>query len=213
MKMPSFRIPRHSKPRAPQRKFKMLKNKSLAHWPPAIRQLLNWSITVGSVLFCVLMLPTRFLGMELLGIGPNWLLIWVVAWSVKRSVWEGMLAGVVLGLIQDAMTSPEPTHAITLGFVGFLTALVQKHRFIQEDFISIALIVFVMAIVAETIFGLQLTLMGNAYSGESVRKVKYIWAYYQRVALASAILSSLWAPILYYPLNLWWRKIKLLEQG
>ncbi|MEA5512939.1 rod shape-determining protein MreD [Nodularia sp. UHCC 0506] len=212
MKMPSFRGNRHSKPRVPRRRFKML-NKPLERWHPTTRKLLDWAITVGSVLFCVLMLPTRFLGMELLGIGPNWLLIWVVAWSVKRSVWEGMLAGIVLGLLQDAMTSPDPTHAITLGFVGFLTGLLQKQRFIEEDFISIALIVFVMAVVAETIFGLQLTLMSYSGGGQSLRKVESIWAYYQRVALASAILSSLWAPVVYYPLNLWWQKMKLLEQS
>ncbi len=129
----------------------------------------------------------------------------MVAWSVKRTVWEGLLAGVVLALLQDAMTSPTPTHAVTLGVVGVLTALTQKQRFIQEDFISIALITFVMAVLAETIFGLQLTLMGD-------RKVEDIWAYFQRVALASAILSSLWAPVVYYPLNRWWQKMKLLEQ-
>ncbi|MDB9384702.1 rod shape-determining protein MreD [Nodularia spumigena CS-584] len=201
MKVPSWRGSRSSKPRAPQRKFQMF-NRPLAHWHPGIRTVINWAVTFGSVLFCVLMLPTRFLGMELLGIGPNWLLIWVVAWSVKRSVWEGIFAGIVLGLLQDAMTSPHPTHAITLGFVGLLTALLQKQRFIQEDFISIALIVFVMAIVAETIFGLQLSLIGG-------REVEDIWAYYQRGALASAILSSLWAPVVYYPLNLWWQKCKL----
>ncbi|TVP65454.1 MAG: rod shape-determining protein MreD [Nodularia sp. (in: Bacteria)] len=212
MKMPSFRRSRHSKPRVPQRRLKML-NKPLERWHPGTRRLLDWAVTVGSVLFCILMLPTRFLGMELLGIGPNWLLIWVVAWSVKRSVWEGMLSGIVLGLLQDAMTSPDPTHAITLGFVGFLTSLLQKQRFIEEDFISIALIVFVMAVVAQTIFGLQLTLMSYTETGQSLHQVEYIWAYYQRVALASAILSSLWAPVVYYPLNLWWQKMKLLEQG
>lgn len=212
MKRPSFSGSRHSKPKAPQRKFPLFNN-PLPSWHPGILKLLNWSVTVGSVLFCLLMLPTRFLGMELLGIGPNWLLIWVVAWSVKRSVWEGIFAGIVLGLLQDAMTSPDPTHAITLGCVGFLTSVLKKQRFIQEDFISIALIVFVMAIVAETIFGLQLSLMGDAYDGQSLRQVEYIWAYYQRGALASAILSSLWAPVVYYPLNLWWQKMKLLEPG
>jgi rod shape-determining protein MreD len=159
------------------------------------------------VLLCLLLLPTRLPGMELLGIGPNWLLIWVVAWSVKRPVFAGALAGIVLGLLQDSMTSPNPTHAISLGIVGILTGLLQKQRFIEEDFISIAVIVFVMAVLAETIFGLQLTLIGNE------RKVTDIWTYYQRVALASAILSSLWAPVVYYPLNLWWQRIKLLEQS
>jgi len=205
MKMPSLNGRRQQKPKSLERKSRKSYHKPNARWHPRAVQLLDWSVTVGSVLLCLLLLPTRFPGTELLGIGPNWLLIWVVAWSVKRSMWEGAIAGIVLGLLQDAMTSPDPTHAITLGLVGFVTGLLQKQRFIQEDFISIALIVFLMAILAETIFGVQLSLTGD-------RKVEYIWAYYQRVALASAILSSLWAPVVYYPLNRWWQKRKMLEQ-
>ncbi len=205
MKIPAFGGSRQKKPKSSERKSKF-QIQPLARWHPGMRQLLGWIVTVGSVLLCLLLLPTRLPGMELLGIGPNWLLIWVVAWSVKRTVFAGALAGIVLGLLQDSMTSPNPTHAISLGIVGILTGLLQKQRFIEEDFISIAVIVFVMAVLAETIFGLQLTLLGNE------RKVTDIWTYYQRVALASAILSSLWAPVVYYPLNLWWQRMKLLEQ-
>ncbi|MBD2446880.1 rod shape-determining protein MreD [Nostoc sp. FACHB-152] len=204
MKLPSLNGRRQQKPKSSERKSKAYR-KPKARWHPRAVQLLDWTVTVGSVLLCLLLLPTRFPGTELLGIGPNWLLIWVVAWSVKRSVWEGTIAGILLGLLQDAMTSPDPTHAVALGLVGFLTGILHKQRFIQEDFISIALIVFLMAILAETIFGVQLSLTGD-------RKVEYIWAYYQRVALASAILSSLWAPVVYYPLNRWWQKRKMLEQ-
>jgi rod shape-determining protein MreD len=178
---------------------------ALKFWRPWLRQLLDWMITLGSVLLCLLMLPTRFPGMELLGIGPNWVLIWVVAWSVKRSVFSGALAGAILGLLQDAMTSPNPSHAVGLAIVGMLTSLIQKQRFIQEDFISIALIVFGMDIVTDTIFALQFALIGD-------REVEAIWIFYQRVTLASAILSSLFAPVVYYPLNLWWQKIKVLAQ-
>jgi len=205
MKIPAFGGTRQKKPKSPRRKAKF-QIQPLSRWHPRIRQLLGWMVTLGSVLLCLLLLPTRLPGMELLGIGPNWLLIWVVAWSVKRPVFSGALAGIVLGLLQDSMTSPNPTHALSLGIVGILTGLLQKQRFIEEDFISIAVIVFGMAVLAETIFGLQLTLIGNE------RKVTDIWTYYQRVALASAILSSLWAPELYYPLNRWWQKMKLLEQ-
>lgn len=205
MKIPAFGGTRQKKPKSPGRKAKF-QIQPLSRWHPRIRQLLGWMVTLGSVLLCLLLLPTRLPGMELLGIGPNWLLIWVVAWSVKRPVFSGALAGIVLGLLQDSMTSPNPTHALSLGIVGILTGLLQKQRFIEEDFISIAVIVFGMAVLAETIFGLQLTLIGNE------RKVTDIWTYYQRVALASAILSSLWAPVLYYPLNRWWQKMKLLEQ-
>ncbi|MEH1937384.1 MAG: rod shape-determining protein MreD [Nostoc sp.] len=205
MKIPAFGRSRQKKPKSSERKskFQIL---PLSRWHPGIRQLLGWIVTVGSVLLCLLLLPTRLPGMELLGIGPNWLLIWVVAWSVKRPVFSGALAGIVLGLLQDSMTSPNPTHALSLGIVGILTGLLQKQRFIEEDFISIAVIVFGMAVLAETIFGLQLTLIGNE------RKITDIWTYYQRVALASAILSSLWAPVVYYPLNRWWQRMKLLEQ-
>ncbi|QXE23719.1 rod shape-determining protein MreD [Richelia sinica FACHB-800] len=167
---------------------------------------MDWMVIGGSALLCLLMLPTRLPGMELLGIGPNWLLIWVVVWSVKRSVVAGLLSGVVLGMLQDAMTAPDPSHAVGLGVVGVLTALMQKQRFIQEDFISIALIVFVMAVVADTIFAVQLSLMGD-------RTLETIWTYYQRAALASAILSSLWAPVIYYPLNRWWQKLKLIHNS
>ncbi|MCC5626072.1 rod shape-determining protein MreD [Nostoc sp. CHAB 5715] len=205
MKIPAFGGSRQKKPKSSERKSKF-QIQPLSRWHPGVRQLLSWIVTASSVLLCLLLLPTRLPGMELLGIAPNWLLIWVVAWSVNRTVFAGALAGIVLGLLQDSMTSPNPTHALSLGIVGILTALLQKQRFIEEDFISIAVIVFVMAVLAETIFGLQLTLMGNQ------RKFADIWIYYQRVALASAILSSLWAPVVYYPLNLWWQRIKLLEQ-
>jgi len=167
---------------------------------------MDWMVIFLTVMLCLLMLPTRLPGMELLGIGPNWLLIWVVAWSVNRSVFSGLLSGVILGLLQDAMTSPDPTHALSLGIVGMLTALMQKQRFIQEDFISIALIVFAMAVVADTIFAFQLSWVGNRHAAS-------IWTYYQRATLASAILSSLWAPVVYYPLNRWWQQMKLIRNS
>ncbi|MBD2778627.1 rod shape-determining protein MreD [Iningainema tapete] len=203
MKIPKLQGKRHhpkSRQRKPQREIR-----PLVLWHPNLRKTVNWTIIVGSVLLCLLLSLRRFPGMELLGIGPNWTVVWVVAWSVKRTATQGALAGVVLGLLQDALTSPDPTHALGLGIVGFLTGLLQKQRFIQEDFISIALIVFAMAVLAETIFASQLTLMGDRNNTD-------IWAYYQKVVLASAILSSLWAPVVYYPLNRWWQRLRLAEQ-
>lgn len=151
--------------------------------------------------------------MELLGVGPNWLLIWVVAWSVKRTAWQGAIAGVTLGLIQDGMTFHQPTHALGLAIAGILTARIQKQRYIQEDFISVALIVFGMAVVVETVTALQFCLQGLFNRDAGVyRTLSEIWFYHQRIALSSAILSSLWAPALYYPLNRWWQHIEAIEQ-
>jgi len=162
-------------------------------------------VTAASVILCLIVLPARLPGMELLGIAPNWLLIWVVAWSLKRTALQGALAGLVLGLIQDGMTSPHPTHVLSLALVGILTGRIQKERYIQEDFISVALIVFGMAVVGETVTAIQYSLLGD-------RTLAEIWTDHQRIALSSAILSSLWAPVIYYPLNRWWEQMKLVEQ-
>ncbi len=165
---------------------------------------LNWRqicfliVTVGSVIICSIILLLRLPGMELLGIAPNWLLIWIVAWSVQRSTLEGGIAGVTLGLIQDGMTGFNPSHVIPLVLVGILTARLQKQRYLQEDFISVALIVFFMAIVAETVMAIQFGMVGD-------RSLADIWIHYQKVALSSAIISSLWAPVVYFPLKHLWK--------
>lgn len=164
---------------------------------PYRRSLSNGLVTVGSVVLCLLLLPTRLPGMELLGIGPNWLLIWVVAWSIKRTAWQAAIAGGVLGIIQDSLTAPYPSHALSLALVGVLTVRMQKQRYIREDFISVALIVFAMTLVEETVLAVQYGVFGG-------RSWIEISPEYQQVVLASAILSSLWAPVLYYPLSRWW---------
>ncbi len=171
-----------------------------------MRLVINAAIAVGSVLLCLLLLPTRFPGMELLGVAPNWLLIWVVAWSIKRKRMQGVLAGVVLGLLLDAMTSASPTHALSLGVVGGLTATLQKQKYVQEDFISVALIVFGMSVLADTIRALQFSFLGD-------RPLSEIWAYHQPLALACAILSSLWAPVLYFPLNRLWEQMQSFDRS
>ncbi|MEL6247560.1 MAG: rod shape-determining protein MreD [Cyanobacteria bacterium J06648_16] len=175
--------------------------------------LLNWTVTAVSVFICLLLLPSRLPGTELLGITPNWLLIWVVAWSVTRNVFDGAMAGLVLGLLQDGLTAPQPTHVLSLVVVGVLTARLQKQRYIQEDIISVALIVFGMAVVAETVIALQITLHHWILEDSPYRSLGQIWRYHQRVALSSAILSSLWAPALYYPLKYWWERYRPREPG
>jgi rod shape-determining protein MreD len=177
---------------------------NVSQFSPWARQIVNWAVTAASVILCLIVLPARLPGMELLGIAPNWLLIWVVAWSLKRTALQGALAGLVLGLIQDGMTSPHPTHVLSLALVGILTGRIQKERYIQEDFISVALIVFGMAVVGETVTAIQYSFLG--------RNLAEIWTDHQRIALSSAILSSLWAPVVYYPLNRWWERMKLVEQ-
>jgi rod shape-determining protein MreD len=143
--------------------------------------------------------------MTLMGLGPNWLLIWLVAWSLKRPVLIAAIAGVALGFLQDAITISSqttlaPTHAIGMGIAGSLTAMLQKQRYMQEDFISVALIVFGMTVITETSLAIQLALM--------VKNFVAVWALQQRVALGSAILSSLWSPVLHFPMSRYWRSLE-----
>jgi len=198
--------------------------------------ILNGLVTLSSAGICCMLMLVDLPGMELVGIGPNWLLIWVVAWSVKRAAWQGVLAGVGLGWVQDGMTAVQPSHIFGLALVGLLTASLQKQRYVQEDFISVAMAAFVMALVGETVRALQFCLpmvlaqaiaaisnFGDgmdARSGPAIsqgiqiaqRTLGEIWLYHRRVALSSAILSSLWSPVVYYPLNHWWEHLQFLDQ-
>ncbi|MEO1520413.1 MAG: rod shape-determining protein MreD [Cyanobacteria bacterium J06633_2] len=180
---------------------------------PQIRRWLDWAVTTGSVVVCLMLLLLRLPGMELLGVSPNWVLIWVVCWSTKRSVLQGAIAGLCLGLIQDGLTHPSPTHVISLVIAGVLTARLQKQKYIQEDFISIALIAFGMAVVVETVMAIQFSILFMTdQSPKTYLFLSDTWLYHQQVALSSAILSSLWSPVLYFPLNLWWERIKGVDE-
>jgi rod shape-determining protein MreD len=180
--------------------------KAIKQAPPQLLSLLNTAVTVGSLLVCALGMLVRAPFLELAGIGPNWLLIWVVVWSVKRNALQGVIAGLIVGWLQDGLTSQHPSHALALAIVGFLTARLQKQKFLVEDFISVALIVFVMVILADTITALQMTWLHQ-------RSVAEIWIYYRQATLTSAILSSLWAPVVYFPLNQWWLMLEELEES
>lgn len=178
-----------------------------------LRQFFNFTVTFTSVILCILILPTRMPGMELLGISPNWLLIWMVAWSIqrKRTVLGAASMGLVLGFLQDAMTAPFPTHAVSLVAVGVLTVVLLKTwsipaDIVERDPIPMALIVFGMAMVAETVMGLQFLALGD-------RTLVELWSDRQRVALCSAILSSLWAPVVYFPLNRLWEMTRTVEKS
>lgn len=166
---------------------------------------LNVWVILGSVAACTILQPNRLPGMVLLDTSPNWFLIWTVTWSVKRSPFQGAIAGIALGWIQDGLTAVSPTHALGLGLIGFLTSSIDKERFIEEDFISAALVVFLMAILVEAIMAGQILLRGEWLPSD-------IWSRLQRVALSSAIISSLWTPVVYVPLNRWWDRLHELQE-
>jgi rod shape-determining protein MreD len=161
-------------------------------------QVLNLIVTIVSLMVCIWLSLLRIPGLELFGVTPNWVLIWLVTWSIKRSLLEAVVGGLCCGLILDGLTVSHPSHILPFVVVGVLTVFIYKRiiKKIQEDFISVALIVFAMAILVEFIRVLQLNRFGSPDFNQ-------FWQYQQRVALSTAILSSLWAPVIYLPLNRW----------
>lgn len=166
-------------------------------------------VTGVTGIFSVLAPWIRGSGLELAGITPDWPLIWVVCWSMGRTMLQGSFAGILIGCLQDSLTRLYPSHVLELAVVGILTARLQKHRYVKEDFISTAFIVFGMVVVAETMMALQWTLLAfiSPHLGLSreERSIETIWITHQQITLSSAIISSLWAPVLYMPLRLWWQ--------
>lgn len=168
----------------------------------------NWLVTAGSAVVCILASWIRLPGMVLAGVTPNWPLIWVVCWSVSRPLWQGVLAGAVMGFLYDSITYHQPTHAVGFAIVGGMTSLLNKQRSVKEEFITVALLVFGMVIIAETVLASQhsLVLGWDEALGHWVRQsLETIWTNYRNSVFISAILTSLWAPAVYLPMNLWWR--------
>jgi rod shape-determining protein MreD len=188
---------------------------SIANLPPLVRNGLHLSIVLSSVSLCLLLLSTRFPGMEILGVGPSWLVMWTIAWSVHRSLWHATAAGIVLGLIQDGMTFPAtatlgtiPTHVLSLTVVAVMAFWLHKYRYLDDTILSVSIATFMLTIVSEVVTGLQY-LLQSAMSQSieaSIESLNYMWIDRPPVIAIAAILSGLWMPILYYPLNLWLQK-------
>jgi rod shape-determining protein MreD len=184
--------------------------------PPLVRNGLYLLTVVGSAGLCLLLLPTRLPGMEILGVGPSWLVMWTIAWSLHRSLWHAATAGIVLGLIQDGMTftgtdtlGTIPTHVLSLTTVGVLAFLLHKRRYLDETVLSASIAAFGLTIVSEAITGLQyfLETAVERSPAASFDSLNYLWTNQFPLILVAAVLSGLWMPVLYYPLQLCWQKM------
>lgn len=168
-------------------------------------KILHLMVVVVSVTICVMLTVFRIPALELLGIHPNWLLIWLIAWSLQKTAWEAAIAGFIVAGIYDGIALATPSHSLAFIVVGVLTSRLQKQKYIGEDFISIALIVFFMTLMSEAIFALQYSHFYQLAWAEVLPK-------YQEIIIVSATITSLWSPIFYYPFSLCQRRIKQLER-
>jgi len=162
--------------------------------------LLNILVIVTSLAGCCILSLTRFPGVELLGVSPNWLLIWLIAWSVRRSIWQAIGAGICVGWIYDGLTIANPSHVLGFVVVGAITASLDKEKYLAENFVSVAILVFFMTIISETIIAIQ-------YSWLQIIPFSEVWYNYLRIVASSVIITSLWTPLIYIPLNKWWKTI------
>jgi rod shape-determining protein MreD len=167
-----------------------------------ILKVINLLFVSASVAVCIILMLANIPGMELLEVNPNWLLIWVVAWSLNRTAWQAAIAGLIIGCIYDGIIISTPSHILSFVVVGVLTSSLQTQKYLGEDFISVAFIVFFMTFLSEAIFALQ-------YAGEHSIGITDLMQKYQQVVIISAIITSLWSPAFYYPVNLWQKKIGL----
>ncbi|MCC0178965.1 rod shape-determining protein MreD [Waterburya agarophytonicola K14] len=170
-----------------------------------IFKIFNLVFIVFSFIICVLLMFIPIPGMELLGTSPNWLFIWLIAWSIKQPVWSSAIAGLIVAWVYDGITLATPDHVFGFVIVGVCVAGLQKQKYTGEDFISVAFIVFFMTIVSETVFALH-------YLRIHWLSVSEVLPKYQETAIISAIITSLWSPVFYYPFNLCQQKIKQLER-
>ena len=167
-----------------------------------IFKVINLLLVVVSVAICSMLMLMDLPGVELLETNPNWLLIWLVSWSIKRTVWHGAIAGLAIGWIYDGISLSSPSHAASFVFVGILTSGLQKQKYLGEDFISVAFIVFFTTVCAESIYAWQ-------YAREYGFGILDIFPKYREVVFVSAIITSLWSPAFYYPFNLITEKINM----
>ena len=132
-------------------------------------------------------------------------MIWLISWSLSKSVWSSAIAGAIVGLIYDGITLATPSHVASFAIVGMVVASLQKQKYTGEDFISVAVIVFFMTITFEAIFAIQ-------YLRMHLLDISDVLPKYQQIAIISAIVTSLWSPVFYYPFNLCQQKLKKLQK-
>ncbi|MBV5260798.1 rod shape-determining protein MreD [Synechococcus moorigangaii CMS01] len=167
---------------------------------------INGLVVAASMLLCALLLLLRMPGMTILGFSPQWLLMWVIAWSIKREMIYAILGAIAAAWIHDSlMISALPSHLPGFVLVAYLVSRWGQQRYFQEDFIILALLVFVMTLVAEAV-------MAGQYLLWNLGSPALLWREFQQIGLATAILSSLWAPLLCTPLVRWWAYVRMPER-
>jgi len=112
--------------------------------------------------------------------------------SVKRTVVQGVIAGLALGLLQDGMTSPHPTHALSLAFSGNFDCSIAEAA-LHPGRLFTSLNCLGMAVLAETVTALQFSFLWRSPGGAEARAVQNlaeIWTYHQQTSVLLSLVAS-----------------------
>jgi cell shape-determining protein MreD len=93
--------------------------------------------------------------------------------------------------------------------VGVLTVWLRKRRYINDGLFPVTVTAFMLTLLSETIVGLQhlIEMAMVRFPDFGSLTMTQLWTNQSPAMLITAFLSSLWMPVLYQPLNWWWKKI------
>lgn len=114
---------------------------------------------------------------------------------IARQALSGSLSGALVGAFFGALfASVIPAYPIAYPLIGWIAGYFTLQNFNQATFLVIPL-VFLSTIFAEAVMAAQLALMGRPD----------VLQHLSRVVFSEAVLNSLMAPFIFFPMRNWWK--------
>ena len=170
---------------------------------PALR-LYNPLIIIGSILICALLSLTRWPGMVLSGLGPNWFVIWLGIWCIDRTLLQAIFAGLCLGWIQDGLSTGWPSHAISMVVVSMGIHACFANRVWKSDLLVAPIVVAVSVFINDGLYSLMLSFLQGL-------SPLHTWQQQPELFWISPLLSAIWTPAFFWPLRQWWIFLRKLR--
>jgi rod shape-determining protein MreD len=138
-------------------------------------------------------------GSPLLAPRPNELRVSTLGQVIARQALSGSLSGALVGAFFGALfASVLPAYPIAYPLIGWIAGYFTLQNFNQATFLCIPL-VFLATVFAESIMALQLALMGRPD----------VLQHLSVVAFPEAVLNSLMAPFIFFPMREWYKFSRL----
>lgn len=137
-------------------------------------------------------------GSPLLAPRPNELRVSTLGQVIARQALSGSLSGALVGAFFGALyASVLPAYPIAYPLIGWIAGYFSLQNFNQATFLCIPL-VFLATVFAESIMAVQLALISRPD----------VLQHLSEVAFPEAVLNSLMAPFIFFPMREWWKFAK-----